>query len=264
MSFVRHSAHGSRSTGRPTPSSGSTIHTTPSTTRYKLNAKLSKLDPTNTLVIHDWLIDLRAAAGTEFKVCFVPRADFESFYRLEENMPISEYSKADIAEAMSDWTQSVVEPLSKMLYGWIINHIEWRKDPELKRLIKGSDGTLGLCETESGRDLYLHLYARGTARQPHVQSRMEAEWAAVYAEAHSEARSRTIFSDVNTSDAVINQLSLLLETYEKIDAHRLAPPKVFIDTMLRLFAHEVPCLVDFFGFRLSLQLARYFPHCTFT
>ena len=78
-----------------------------------MNAKLSTLDPTNTLMIHDWLIDLRAAAGTEFKACFVPESELESFFRLSEGYPTTEYSKAEISDAMSDWQTTDLAPLSK-------------------------------------------------------------------------------------------------------------------------------------------------------
>ena len=80
--------------------------------------------------------------------------------------------------------------------------------------------------------------------QPHVQSEMEIEWASVYAEAHSKSLTKTVFTDVSTSDAVLTQMSTLLETYEKIAAHQKSPPNVFIGTMLRLLSREIPCLQD--------------------
>ena len=46
-------------------------------TRYKLNAKIAMLDPSATLSITDWLINLRAAAGLEFRMCFLTAAELE-------------------------------------------------------------------------------------------------------------------------------------------------------------------------------------------
>ena len=66
------SAHGSGHGARSPPSRG-LISGTATSIRYKLNAKLDMLDPTATLAINDWLINLRAAAGSEFKLCFMTR-----------------------------------------------------------------------------------------------------------------------------------------------------------------------------------------------
>ena len=74
---------------------------------------------------------------------------------------------------------------------------------------------------------------------------METEWASVYAEAHSKTQTKTVFTDVATSDAVLTQMSTLLETYEKIAAHQKSPPHVFIGTMLRLLSRDpVPAGLD--------------------
>ena len=51
------------------------------TTRYKLNAKIAMLDLSATLSINDWLINLRAAAGSEFRMCFLTAAELEQAFR---------------------------------------------------------------------------------------------------------------------------------------------------------------------------------------
>ena len=104
-----------------------------------------------------------------------------------------------------------------------LNNVAWQKDPELKRKVKGTNDTPGFAELEDGCGLYQYLRERGSATQPHVQSEMETEWAGVYAEAHARTQTKSIFSDVSTSDAILRQMTVLLETYESIAAHKEAP-----------------------------------------
>ena len=69
--------------------------------------------------------------------------------------------------------------LSEVLYGWIINNVDWKKDPELARKIRGADGDDGFSVDSNGAGLYAYLRERGSALQPHVQSETETEWASV-------------------------------------------------------------------------------------
>ena len=239
------SAHGSGHGARSPPSRG-LISGTATSVRYKLNAKLDMLDPTATLAINDWLINLRAAAGSEFKLCFMTRPQLVEKFRVDKGKPYTTYPDFDsIAGGFSAWCrENSMGQLSEVLYGWIINNVDWKKDPELARKIRGADGDDGFSVDSNGAGLYAYLRERGSAMQPHVQSEMETEWASVYAEAHSKSQTKTVFTDVSTSDAVLTQMSTLLETYEKIAAHQKSPPNVFIGTMLRLLSREIPCLQD--------------------
>ena len=82
------SAHGSVTGARSPPSRITTSGTTTSI-RYKLNAKIDTLDPTATLTINDWLINLRAAAGSEFKVLFMTHPQRVEQCRKEYETPVS-------------------------------------------------------------------------------------------------------------------------------------------------------------------------------
>ena len=53
------------------------------------------LDPTATLAINDWLINLRAAAGTEFKLLFMTRPQLVENFRIEEGKPYTTYPDFD-------------------------------------------------------------------------------------------------------------------------------------------------------------------------
>ena len=52
--------------------------------------------------------------------------------------------------------------LSEVLYGWIINNVDWKKDPELARKIRGADGDDGFSVDSNGAGLYAYLRERGS------------------------------------------------------------------------------------------------------
>ena len=108
--------------------------------------------------------------------------------------------------------QKSMTALSDVLYAWSINNVHWKKDPELARKIRGADGEEGFAKGSDGMSLYAYLRERGSALQPHVQSEMETEWPGVYAEAHSKSQSKTIFTDVSTSDAVLGSYVVCVVT----------------------------------------------------
>ena len=53
------------------------------------------LDPTATLAINDWLINLRAAAGSEFKLLFMTRPQLVEKFRIDKGKPYSAYPDFD-------------------------------------------------------------------------------------------------------------------------------------------------------------------------
>ena len=62
------------------------------------------LDPTATLAINDWLINLRAAAGTEFKLLFMTRPQLVEKFRVDKGKPYTAYPDFDsIAGGFSAW-----------------------------------------------------------------------------------------------------------------------------------------------------------------
>ena len=150
---------------------------------------------------------------------------------------------AEQRAVVSAWRDANVRTLSKVLYGWIMNNVNWQHDPELARLIRTGDDTCpAFSESKDGRLLFLYLQKRGSRAQPHVQSEMQTEWATVFSEAHTKHPTKAVFSDTTTCDSVIKQLNTLLEIYESISANRNAPADVFVHTMLKLLSREVPCL----------------------
>ena len=151
------SPHGSVSGGRAppiTPPAKFTLTATP--TRYKLNAKLTLLDPTATLLIDDWLINLRAAAGAEFKLVFASDDELDDFYRrLSGQTDKTLFPPGSLTGQFNAWYTQHVAALSVVLFGWILNNVEWQKDPELKRRIKGSNDEIGFIHNDDGRGVYL-------------------------------------------------------------------------------------------------------------
>ena len=166
------SAHGSVRGGR-SPSTPGTLTTSITSTRYKLNAKLTSLDPTATRAIPDWLINLKAAAGEDFELAFMSDDQLDNEFRHSTgndttSMPDIRATE-DLRIMVQAWRDATVRALSKVLYGWIMNNVNWQHDPELARLIRTGDDTYpAFSETKDGRLLFLYLQKRGSRAQPHV------------------------------------------------------------------------------------------------
>ena len=193
---------------------------------YKLQTKLKRLDPLDKIAIKDWLIELKAAAGFTFHYVWAPqitRADYparmaavgEDWRGLSEEKYDTLYDK-HLDNAIN---------LEAAVFGFIINHCDWRNEPELAGHVRGSgDGSKGWAATQDGRSLYEWLDKHGSTDDMQVQDRLAADWAGLYAEsmATSAGRSRTtvVFSKTTTAEDVIDRLSSLLQTYEKNEIGR--------------------------------------------
>ena len=88
------------------------------------------LDPSATLSINDWLINLRAAAGSEFRMCFLTAADLEQTFRNTSGMTRLRYPDfTSIKVGYEEWLEAInFAALSTVLYGWIMNNVSWQKD----------------------------------------------------------------------------------------------------------------------------------------
>ena len=254
----------------------------------KLQSKLDKLNPTLRLVIPDWLLRFRSACGTQFGDVFVwamrepmPQ-DYEEFYDLfpqqystigicydeqidpSTNTPRTDPLTAEIVytarrraftvadhEAWFEKQRGKLLDLNNTVRDWLITNVDWEKDAELKRLIRGSPTTLGWGDPQcwwGGCKIYAWLANKGGVGTPEVQKSLVADWAAILAESHlsrlGKPRAITIFSDVSSSEVVIAKVQRVLENYESVASQVSQPPSVFIDVMLQLLSDEVPALSE--------------------
>ena len=137
---------------------------------HKLLNNIKTLDPTNKLAIKDWLIALKAAASWPFAKCFAPRVSRADF-RNACGFIGEQYDKYSPEEydALFDKYENQELELETALFGFIVGHCEWQKEPELALNIRGTADKPGWEATQDGRALLDWLTKHGSYDDHNVQ-----------------------------------------------------------------------------------------------
>jgi len=232
--------------------------------RYPIKCQpLKHLNPTDKLIIADWLIKFRAAVGEICAIAFsdpVPRAEFRIHFKLagagfwDELEGMSEIMFFDDLYAKYLTRYAFI---NGVVASFIIGHVEWEKEPALARCIRDLPGVPGWGSTGNGKAMYDWLVKHGSTDDAATQELLITEWASLMCESHSikqgRARTWTVFPNSSSAEDVIDRMAALLDLYEKVPDHRSAPSHVFIKVMVQLLSEDVPSLHDW-GTRFIVDL----------
>ena len=230
---------------------------------YRLHSPLNKLDPTNRLKVADWLIQLRACAGSACEGAFSPpvtRSEFRLHFNLAGNGfwdELDGMSEIEFFDYLYTRYLRLYKSQSAAIAAFIICNVEWSKDASLARHIRGTADAPGWGETSDGLALFTWLKVHGSSDDAASQELLMFEWAVVMCESRLTkqglARTQIIFKLTQFAEEVIARLTEILDIYERVPEQRSAPVHVFIKVMVTLLAEDVPLLRDW-GSRLAVDI----------
>ena len=206
--------------------------------RYTIKCQpLKHLNPTDRLVIADWLLKFRAAAGADCAAIFsdpISRPEFRIHFKLTGTGFWDELDGMSEVEFFDDLYAKYLTRrafLNGVVASFIIGHVEWEKEPALARCIRDLPGAPGWGSTGDGKAMYEWLVKHGSTDDVATQERLISEWSHFLIEARLTKqglpRTRTVFTDSSSAEDVIDRLASLLDLYEKVGDHRSAPAHVF-------------------------------------
>ena len=229
----------------------------------KLQQLLKHLDPTDKLSITDWIIKFRAAVGDPCAWAFtdpVPRSEFRIHFNLAGTGFWDYLDGWTEVEFFDDlYTKYLARHafINNTVAGFLIGHVEWVKEPALARCIRDQPGAQGWASTGNGKAIFDWLVKHGATDDAATQELLITEWSAFLIESRltkqSLPRTRVVFPNSSSAEDVIDRMATLLDLYEKVPEHRLAPSHIFIKAMVQLLSEDVPSLHDW-GSRLIVDL----------
>ena len=230
---------------------------------YRLHSPLNKLDPTNRLKVADWLIQLRACAGSACEGAFSPpvtRSEFRLHFNLAGNGfwdELDGMSEIEFFDYLYTRYLRLYKSQSAAIAAFIICNVEWSKDASLARHIRGTADAPGWGETSDGLAIFTWLKVHGSSDDAASQELLMFEWAVVMCESRLTkqglARTQIIFKLTQFAEEVIARLMEILDIYERVPEQRSAPVHVFVKVMVTLLAEDVPLLRDW-GSRLAVDI----------
>jgi hypothetical protein len=227
---------------------------------HKLLNNIKTLDPTNKLAIKDWLIALKAATSWPFAKCFAPRV-LRADFRNACGFVGEHYDKysVDDYDALFDQYENRELELETALFGFIVGHCEWQKEPELALKIRGTADKPGWEATQDGRALLDWLTQHGSYDDHNVQQLLLADWANIFFESQRTAanapRTIIVFDQTASAEDVCDRLAFLLENYEKVASNRASPPSQFISALTTLISEDVEQMKQW-GHNEKIDIAR--------
>ena len=235
--------------------SRASLFTVPSTRQSDIRLA-DKLDPKQPAAIADWLIEFIGALNTEERELVVGKLAEEKDgkavakkYKISPPKGMTAFSKQEESELHAEytrWRDTVLRNVASSL----MRSINWNKHAALRTFVRHGDSNRGIDAIQvsyDGAELYHYVLEMGDKSKPHAQTGLQRDWAHVCIAAYcpaTQVKPFTIFTDIDTHEAVETKLHALLENYESNNTLAAMGPDSFIDVVVRLLQAEVPVLKE--------------------